>query len=158
MPRLGNAVAAEDALAETFRIAIERIESFEDQGHGIYPWLCRIAHNRAMDMHRARATTGRKLHELSALLETFSSPIAGADDLYEARLTEGELGMKLSAALDDLNPRYKRAIELRFFEEQSREDCATKLAVKVGTFDVLILRALRALGKRFRGEEGTSDE
>jgi RNA polymerase sigma-70 factor (ECF subfamily) len=111
-----------------------------------------------MDMHRARATTGRKLQELSALLETLSAPIAGADDLYEARLVEGELGTRLSAALDHLNPRYKRAIELRFLEEQSREDCATSLAVKVGTFDVLILRALRALGKRFRGDGAEADE
>lgn len=158
MPRLGNPLAAEDALSETFRLAIEHLDSFEDQGYGIYPWLCRIAHNRAMDLHRSSATTGRKLRELTSILESDSAPIAGADDLYEARLQEGQLETRLRGALDQLNPRYQRAIQLRFLEERSREECATTLEVKVGTFDVLILRALRALGKRFGKKDGADDE
>lgn len=152
MPRLGNPSAAEDALSETFRIAIERIESFEDQGHGVYPWLCRIAHNRAMDLHRAHATTGRKLRDLTSLLEATSAPIAGADELYEARVEERQLGGRLQVALRALNPRYKQAISLRFLEGRSREDCATALELRLGTFDVLILRALRALRARFPGD------
>lgn len=158
MPRLGNPSAAEDALSETFRVAIERIDSFEDQGHGIYPWLCRIAHNRAMDLHRAEATSGRKLRELTRVLSAMSAPIAGADDLYEARLEEGQLPARLHAALEALNPRYQRAIQLRFLEEKSREECAGTLELKVGTFDVLLLRSLRALAKRFSGQEPTGDE
>src|SRR5690606_30951155 len=158
MPRLGDPGAAEDALAETFRIAIERIDSFEDQGHGIYPWLCRIAHNRAMDLHRARATTQRKLADLSHALVADSAPIAGADDLYEARLEEGELSTRLHGALDALNPRYRQAILLRYVEERSREECALALELKLGTFDVLILRALRALARRLGKREGEGDE
>lgn len=152
MPRLGNAAAAEDALSETFRTAIERIERFEDQGHGIYPWLCRIAHNRAMDMHRARAVTGRKLEELSRALSLDVAPIPGADDLYELRVEAGAIQARLETALGELSPRYQRAILLRYVEERSREECAEMLEVKVGTFDVLVLRALRSLSKRFRGE------
>ena len=46
--------------------------------------------------------------------------------------------------LSRINPRYRRAIELRFFEEQPREACAQALDVQIGTFDVVLLRALRA--------------
>jgi RNA polymerase sigma-70 factor (ECF subfamily) len=49
--------------------------------------------------------------------------------------------------LERLNDRYRRAIELRFLEELSRESCAAALDVKLGTFDVLLLRALRAFRK-----------
>ena len=48
-----------------------------------------------------------------------------------------------------LNPRYRRALELRFFEERSRQECAAALEVKLGTFDVLLLRALRAFRKEW---------
>ena len=43
-----------------------------------------------------------------------------------------------------ISPRYRRAIELRFLEDRPREQCAALLEVKLGTFDVLLLRALRA--------------
>lgn len=158
MPRLGNPAAAEDALAETFRVAIERIDTFEDHGHGIYPWLCRIAHNRAMDLHRARTSSDRKLRDLTLALEAEHAPIAGADDLYEARLEDGELATRLQAALNELNPRYREAIQLRYVEERSREECANALELKIGTFDVLVLRALRALAKCFGKREAQSDE
>lgn len=156
MPRLANSAAAEDALADTFRTAIEQIERFSDQGHGLYPWLCRIAHNKAMDLYRARAQSGRKLSELLRVLETSSSPVPGADEVYELRLQEGELGARLRTALGELTPRYQRVLELRFFEERSRQACAELLDVRLGTFDVLLLRALRALAKAFHG--GTRDD
>jgi RNA polymerase sigma factor (sigma-70 family) len=154
MPRLGNVAAAEDALSETFRTAIEQIERFEDQGHGLYPWLCRIAHNKAMDLHRARAKTGRKLSELGHALEAFQRAVPGADEIYEFVLEEGELGARLRTALGELTPRYQRALELRFFEERSRQACAEALELRLGTFDVLLLRALRALAKAFHGGPG----
>ncbi len=50
----------------------------------------------------------------------------------------------VATALARINPRYRRALELRFFEDQDRDRCAAALEVKIGTFDVLLLRALRA--------------
>lgn len=50
----------------------------------------------------------------------------------------------IARVLESINPRYRRAIELRFLEEQPREACATALGVTLGTFDVVLLRALRA--------------
>ena len=58
---------------------------------------------------------------------------------------DGEkLRAAVAAALGRINPRYRRALELRFFEEHERTACAAALEIKVGTFDVLLLRALRA--------------
>ncbi|GAB5540802.1 MAG: hypothetical protein SangKO_005620 [Sandaracinaceae bacterium] len=55
----------------------------------------------------------------------------------------------VSAVLERINPRYARAISLRFFEDRSREECAAGLDVKIGTFDVVLLRALRAFRKEW---------
>ncbi len=149
MPRLGNAQAAEDALAETFRSAIERLDAFEHREISIFHWLSRIAHNKAMDMHRARAVTGRRIADLRVLLEPLSAPQQGADALMELAVESSEVHGQVSKVLGELNPRYRRAIELRFFEERSREECAADLDVKLGTFDVVLLRALRAFRTRW---------
>lgn len=149
MPRLGNPQAAEDALAETFRTAIERIDAFEHRDVSIFHWLSRIAHNKAMDMHRARRTTGRRIEDLRGLLEPLSVPQAGADQLFELALESNQVSGLVVRALGEINPRYRRAIELRFFEERSREECASELAVKLATFDVVMLRALRAFRSRW---------
>ena len=47
-------------------------------------------------------------------------------------------------ALEKLNPRYAKALRLRLLEDQSREECASKLEVSVSTFDVLFHRACKA--------------
>jgi RNA polymerase sigma-70 factor (ECF subfamily) len=70
-------------------------------------------------------------------------------ELLELRIGHAELTGAVAGVLERLNPRYRRAIELRIVEELSREDCARALEVKLGTFDVLMLRALRAFKKEW---------
>lgn len=156
LPRLGNEEAAEDALAETFRSALERLHQFQDQGKGIWPWLVRIATNKANDVHRKNARTGRALTSFVHLM----APIAGEADLPESRVSHDQLTERLRQqvheVLTKINPRYRRAIELRFLGDCSRQDCADEMGVKLGTFDVLMLRALRAFRKQWDTVVGVS--
>ena len=156
LPRLGNEEAAEDALAETFRAALERLHQFQDQGRGIWPWLVRIATNKANDIHRKHARTGRALTSFEHLM----APIAREMDLPESRAAHKQLQEQLKKhvheVLTKINPRYRRAIELRFWGDRSRQDCADEMDVKLGTFDVLILRALRAFRKQWDTVVGVS--
>jgi RNA polymerase sigma-70 factor (ECF subfamily) len=52
--------------------------------------------------------------------------------------------------MEELHPRYARALTLRFLEDRTRDECATLLEVKVATFDVVLLRALRAFRERWQ--------
>jgi RNA polymerase sigma-70 factor (ECF subfamily) len=141
LPRLGDPTAAEEALADTFARAVERLDSYQDRGGSIWSWLVAIAANRALDLHRERARTGRAMAGFQALL----GPILGdAEAPHDEALDQAKLRDAVAAALARINPRYRRALELRFFEEQDRDRCAAALEVKIGTFDVLLLRALRA--------------
>lgn len=146
MPRLGNRAAAEDALAETFRVAIERLGQFQQDGKSVYRWLSRIATNKATDMHRVKARTSRALVNFEGLLGPLREGEGPTTALEEAEERE-QLTAHVAAALEQLNPRYRRAIELRFFEGRERAACAEVLEVKLGTFDVLLLRALRSFRK-----------
>jgi RNA polymerase sigma-70 factor (ECF subfamily) len=145
MPKLGDARAAEDALSDTFRALLEHLGELETGTQSLWPWLCRVAGNKAIDQHRKRARTRRALTSFEEQLGPWLGQLesdAGAQ--LDERMTRVELQRAVSAVLDGLNPRYRRAIELRFLEEHARERCAELMEVKLGTFDVLLLRALRS--------------
>lgn len=159
MPKLGNRQAAEDALSETFRVLLERAHEVEAGKRSLFHWLSRVASNKAIDMHRVKARTGRALVSFEALL----GPLRHEAD-PGARLEQNDMRRRaqiaVSEVLENLNPRYRRAIELRFLQEQPRERCAELMAVRLGTFDVVLLRALRAFRRqweqRFASPEGSA--
>lgn len=148
-PLLGNAAAAEDALAETFRVAFQRLGDFQPGNVSIYYWLSAIAKNKALDMHRARKVTGRALANFESLLEPLESGPDSPEHLLDREMSRERLGRAVQLTLQHLNERYREAIALRFLEDQPRAICAERLGVKLGTFDVLILRALKAFRKRW---------
>jgi RNA polymerase sigma-70 factor (ECF subfamily) len=142
LPRLGDPSAAEDALAETFRKAFERLDSYRDLGKGLWPYLATVATNQAHDAHREQARRGRVLSSFASLLAPLEQSAGVESDGTHLRVA-------IDRVLASVNPRYRRAIELRFLDDRSREDCARLMDVKLGTFDVLLLRALRAFRQQW---------
>jgi RNA polymerase sigma-70 factor (ECF subfamily) len=157
LPALGDRDAAEDALAETFRVALERLASFQYQGTSLWYWLKAIGHSKAMDLHRARARAGRALATFARLLEPLEPWAEAAGDAL-AEPDRRRLHDAVVAALERINPRYRRALEARFLEEKSRDECARALGVTLGTFDVVLLRALRAFRREWEALHGVGTE
>ncbi len=146
LPRLGSVDAAEEALAITYSKVVERFSQFEWQAVGVYPWLRMVALHVAIDMLRARKR--EVLFEPSDLereLDLGQREDASADQLEEHDLAAAR--QRVSELLEQLHPRYADAIRLRVLEARSREDAAQELGVTVGTFDVVMHRALTALRK-----------
>lgn len=140
MPRLRDRAAAEDILSDTFRTALERIDAFEDQGPGLFPWLATIARNKAMDWLRARGRSGKAIDALERALRVEPQNVSAPDE----ELERAGLRNEVMASMEKINPRYREAIRLRVLEGNERADCAAKMNVSVGTFDVLLLRSMRA--------------
>ena len=128
---------------------VERIGTFEAKEVSIYFWFARIASNKAMDMHRARERSNRALGNFETMLAPLLPAPAAPDASLDAEVDRAMLKARIEAVLGAINPRYRRAIELRFLEEKGREDCAKAMEVKVGTFDVVVLRALKAFRKQW---------
>jgi RNA polymerase sigma-70 factor (ECF subfamily) len=158
LPRLSDPAAAEDALAETFAAAFRRLDGYRDQGRSLFFWLARIAANQAIDQHRRRGRKRRALDGLRRLCRPLAQPAAGADEELIQRLDAPALQRRVQAALQRLRPRYRRALELRFFEGLDRVGCAARLELKLGTFDVLLLRALRAFKKEWEHERRSAEQ
>ncbi|MCC6766728.1 MAG: sigma-70 family RNA polymerase sigma factor [Deltaproteobacteria bacterium] len=154
VPRLGNQAAAEDVLAETFRTLLERLGQFDDQGTSIWFWLVRIAVNKATDMHRGRARRTRALVSFEGLLAPVLEAPPTPRDLTERASDLAALSGRVAEVLGRINPRYRRALEMRFLEERSRQECADALDMKLGTFDVLLLRAVRSFRTAWGAEGG----
>lgn len=157
LPRLGQRDAAEEALAETFRIALERIEGYADRGTGIYGWLATIGSHVAIDMHRKTARGERALSNLTALLGPLEVGQHDPDAPDEATRMQ-TLQRTTAEVMAQINPRYQRAIALRFLEGRERGACAELMEVKLGTFDVLLLRALRAFRETWLAHVGAAPE
>lgn len=154
-PRLGVKVAAEEALAETFRVAFEKLSTFDGRV-SLFFWLAKIAVNQANDQHRERARTGKALAGFQALLGPLQDPPSDPATEAERASELAALRTRIQRTLGELNPRYRRAIELRLLEDHPRAECAEALECTVPTFDVVMLRALRAFRAAWETETDAS--
>jgi RNA polymerase sigma-70 factor (ECF subfamily) len=149
LPRLGDAATAEDVLRDTLATAVEKINRFTWQGKTIYPWLRQIAINKVYDVHRASKRSRRLADAMAQELPSETDPESSPDAMMMAEEERTLHRARIDEALGSLTERYRVAIQLRLIEELSREECARRLEVTVGTFDVLLHRAVRAFRKKF---------
>jgi RNA polymerase sigma factor (sigma-70 family) len=149
LPRLGDAATAEDVLRDTLATAVEKIRRFTWQGKTIYPWLRQIAINKVFDVHRQSKRSRRLAEAMAHELPVESDPESHADAQLMADQERRVHRARIDEAMQQLQERYRLAIELRLVQDHSREDCARQLGVTIGTFDVLLFRAVRAFRKQF---------
>ena len=149
LPRLGDVASAEDVLRETLATAVEKIQRFTWQGTSIYPWLRQIAINKVYDVHRQSKRSRRLADAMAHEVETASDPAAQADAQLIADQERRAHRERIDDTLQRLQDRYRLAIELRLVQELPRELCAKRLGVTIGTFDVLLFRAVRAFRMLF---------
>jgi RNA polymerase sigma-70 factor (ECF subfamily) len=151
LPRLGDAVSAEEVLRDTLATAVEKIRRFTWQGKSIYPWLRQIAINKVYDVHRQSKRSRRLADAMVHEVAVESDPASHADAQLIADQERRAHRAAIDQTMDQLQERYRLAIELRLVQELSREECAQRLGVAIGTFDVLLFRAVRAFRKHFGG-------
>ena len=139
--RLGQQ-RAEDATAETFRIAVERFATYDPAVGEALPWLFGIATNV---VRRAARDEDRWLRALARLPRP---PLVG-----EGRQPGDVDGMDVGAALAALAPGDRDVIVLIAWEDLSYEQVAAALEVPVGTVRSRLHRARRQLRATLADEE-----
>ena len=154
LPRLGDAASAEDVLRDTLATAVEKIAKFTWQGKSIYPWLRQIAINKVFDVHRQSKRSRKLADAMAHEVPGETDPESQADAQLIADQERRSHRAKIDETLQLLAERYRNAIELRLIHELPREDCAKRLGVTIGTFDVLLFRAVRAFRKQFGATHG----
>lgn len=154
LPRLGDAATAEDVLRDTLATAVEKIGRFTWQGKSIYPWLRQIAINKVYDVHRQSKRSRKLADAMVHEVPQETDPEQQADAQLIADQERAVHRARIDEAMGQLAERYRTAIELRLVQELTREECAKRLGVTVGTFDVLLFRAVRSFRKHFGEADG----
>jgi RNA polymerase sigma-70 factor (ECF subfamily) len=154
LPRLGDAATAEDVLRDTLATAVEKIGRFTWQGKSIYPWLRQIAINKVYDVHRQSKRSRKLADAMVHEVPQETDPDQQADAQLIADQERAAHRARIDEAMGQLAERYRTAIELRLVQELTREECAKRLGVTVGTFDVLLFRAVRSFRKHFGESDG----
>ncbi|HEU5055287.1 MAG TPA: RNA polymerase sigma factor [Kofleriaceae bacterium] len=152
LPRLGDAATAEDVLRDTFTTAIEKIEQFRWTGKSIYVWLRQIAVNKVYDVHRRSKRSVQLADAMAKEMPQATQPEAAADAMLIAAEEQVQNRERIGHAMRALSERYRTAIQLRLIDELPREECARRMNVTTGTFDVVLFRAVRAFRKHFGAE------
>lgn len=150
LPRLPVRELAEDVLRDTFRTVLERCEQYQPEADkSIYFWIRRIAINRAIDVFRAWQRT----RKLEAAVSAEEDPHAESPDRPDKRLEADATRSRVEAALVQLNPRYAEALRYRLLQDLDREECAARMDVTVGNFDVILHRACAAFRKVYEPDD-----
>lgn len=129
---------AEDVFQEICVKVIGRTEEFDSPEH-LLNWFRRSARNRAIDLIRAREGRfiGLSPEALAILEEQWDR-----DDEF----TSGEAMAVLSDCIEELTPRSREILRMRYHENRSGKDVAARLDRKVESIYQAIARIHKSLG------------
>ncbi len=129
---------AQEALLRLWRDAAK----IDVGGHGIGPWLRRVAANLAIDRLRA----GRRLDVSDDIPEQSVGPSQLTD------LAEQDIAERVKIAIGGLPDRQRIALTLFHFEDMSQREVAAMLDISQEALESLLARARRALREVLKDE------
>lgn len=137
--RVGHTEQAEDLTQEVFLRVIKNIGSYRYRGHPFASWLFRIAHNLIIDYYRQIKKDGSV---------PFIDSIVITDDDDPATTVEKDMEMQeIKQAIENLPPRQREIISLRFGSELSVAETAKAIGKTEGTVKKLQYEAILKLRK-----------
>jgi RNA polymerase sigma-70 factor (ECF subfamily) len=122
---------AEDVVSECFLIVYDRIETF-DSDRQFAPWFYRIVINQALKAiyKQSQSLSLEDLTNTNTWLENLPYPEVGnSPDPLEIETYKNEV----RAALEELTPKQRGVIVLRYYSGLSETEIAEKLAIPRGT-------------------------
>lgn len=134
----------EDILQDVFIKVYVNLNNF-DPSMSFSSWIYRITHNMVISTHRKKMT--RSAVEVGDIDDETLENIAKDEDLEEMVLRNERI-KDLIYALQDINPRYREVLILKFFEGKEYQEISDILQKPVGTVGTLINRAKKQLAQK----------
>ncbi|HEV2635942.1 MAG TPA: sigma-70 family RNA polymerase sigma factor [Actinocrinis sp.] len=145
--RVSHRQLAEDLCSETFLRALRRISSFAWQGRDIIAWLQTIARNLVIDHYKSA------VRRAETPTDEFDDTEVCKDGPEEALLT-ALAQRSLYDAMERLVPAQRQCVTLRLLDGHSVDETAHIMGRTRGAITTLQFRALRALERVLREQEG----
>ncbi|MGL5682427.1 MAG: RNA polymerase sigma factor [Marinifilaceae bacterium] len=142
---VNNKTDAEDLMFEAFEKAFASLHFYSPQ-FAFSTWLFKIASNNTIDFIRKRKAQTISLdvdttQDERGYINSIPANVLAPDE--EAMREQRALLMREKVAM--LKGRYRRLIELRYFNEFSYEEIAQELAIPLGTVKAQLFRARELL-------------
>ncbi len=133
---------AEDLTIEAFGKAFNNIGNYSAD-FAFSTWLFKIATNNSIDFIRKKRLLTTSLDQTSTTEDGETSPIAVRDHAPnpEQSIIKDQRAEKIRSAIEELSPKYRSLIELRYLDELSYEEIAEKLDIPLGTVKAQLFRA-----------------
>lgn len=143
-----NPADADDLTIETFGKAFCQLNSFSPQ-NSFATWLYTIANNGALDYIRRKHMETVSLSSMSVRSDNdaFEYPLPSPDDNPEEAMIGVQREVLLHEVVEQLKPRYRMIVKLRYFDELSYDDIADKLNLPLGTVKIQLRRARMLLAE-----------
>ena len=146
---MGERMAAEDVVQETFVKAWKNMKSF-DKSKNFKTWLFTIGKNTAMDFLKKKKAMPFSFFENDEGISPFEN-IVDENELIDQVLAEDEDGEKLWKALKKIKDKYRLILELCYREDMTLAEISEVLEIPYNTLKSQHGRALLALKKALKG-------
>ena len=131
-----STVEAEDVVIDTFWQIWQQADRYDQTRGSFGAWLFTIARSRALDRLRARQRS--PLTEPNQRAEAEAAQRAASNDSPEQNLWAAEQSALVRAALAELTPAQRQAIELAYYHGLSHTEIAERLSEPLGTIKTRI--------------------
>jgi RNA polymerase sigma factor (sigma-70 family) len=137
---VNNASDAEDLTIEAFGKAFRSLDSFTPD-FAFSTWLFKIATNNCIDFIRKKQISPTPIDQLQDDLEHLTVNIqSDLPDPEETLINDQKIAV-LRDIVNQLKPRYRNLIELRYYKEYSYDEIASELKLPIGTVKAQLYRA-----------------
>src|SRR5450759_2023530 len=137
---VNNPSDAEDLTIEAFGKAFRNLESYTPK-FAFSTWLFKIATNNCVDFIRKKQLSPAPFDNLQDDLDNLTVNLqSDTPDPEESLINRQEIAA-LKDIVNQLKPRYKSLIELRYYKEYSYEEISSELNLPIGTVKAQLYRA-----------------
>jgi RNA polymerase sigma-70 factor (ECF subfamily) len=135
-----NSSDAEDLTIEAFGKAFRNLDTYTPN-FAFSTWLFKIATNNCIDFIRKKQSYPTPFDYLQDNLDNVTMNMQSDMPDPEESLINHQKISALKDIINQLKPRYKRLIELRYYKEYSYEEISKELNLPIGTVKAQLYRA-----------------
>ncbi|MGL2987690.1 RNA polymerase sigma factor [Flavobacterium sp. RSSA_27] len=144
LKRTENETDAEDITIETFSKAFDKISTYNSEFQ-FNTWLIAIAKNVHIDLLRKKKSN--LFVEITEEQDRQAQNIADTTPSAEDELITEQNLSRLLQFIKELKPHYQEVIQLRYFQELSYQEIATKIDEPISNVKIKLLRAKKLLAE-----------
>ncbi|PKP20350.1 MAG: RNA polymerase subunit sigma-24 [Bacteroidetes bacterium HGW-Bacteroidetes-20] len=142
---MNNPNDAEDLTMEAFGKAFKNLDKYSPD-FAFSTWLFKIAANNCIDFLRKKNSMPSCIdQDLFAMEINLKDINGGMPPTPEDHIIEKQRIVMLRKAVEQLRPKYRELVELRYFKELSYEEISAQLDISIGNVKVQLFRAKEML-------------